>query len=124
MASGGLASISSSTGYEPNIVENKSDAEMMAKNDILHKSLESAINQRQLSDCGQGDQGLSTEHGTALEIRIILLPMSNTLCLSKLRSGARRDAMLSIINEHAWRMPLDNVSGLHATKYKLLWQVQ
>ena len=58
------------------------------------------------------------------EIWIILFSMSNTRCLSKLRSGARRDAMLSIINEHASRMPLDSLSGLHATKDKLLWQGQ
>ena len=58
------------------------------------------------------------------EIRRILFSMSNTHCLSKLLSGARRDAMLSIINEHASRMPLDNLSGLHATKDKLLWQGQ
>ena len=58
------------------------------------------------------------------EIWRILFSMSNTHCLSKLRSGARRDAMLSIINEHASRMPLDNLSGLHATRDKLLWQGQ
>ena len=64
MASGGLARISSSTGYEPNIVGNNSDAEMTAKKDILHKSTESAINQRLLNDRGRTNQGLSTEHGT------------------------------------------------------------
>ena len=55
---------------------------------------------------------------------ILVLMMSNTFCLSKLRSGPRRDAMLSIVNKHASRMPLDNLSGLHATKHKLLWQGQ
>ena len=65
MAFGGLARISSSTSDEPNIVGNNSDAEMIAKNDILHKSLESAINQRLPNDRGQADKGFSTEHGTA-----------------------------------------------------------
>ena len=37
---------------------------MIAKNDILHKSLESAINQRLPNDRGRTNQGLSTEHGT------------------------------------------------------------
>ena len=64
MASGGLVSISSSKGYEPNIVGNNSEAEMIAKNHILHKSLESAINQRLPNDRGRAEQGLSTEHGT------------------------------------------------------------
>ena len=38
---------------------------MTAKKDILHKSMESAINQRLLNDRGRTNQGLSTEHGTA-----------------------------------------------------------
>ena len=40
---------------------------MIAKNDILHQSLESGINQRLSNDRGQADQGFSTEHGTARE---------------------------------------------------------
>ena len=35
------------------------------------------------------------------EKRLILILMSNTLCLSKLRSGTRRDAMLSNNEKHA-----------------------
>ena len=65
MAFGGLVSISSSKGYEPNIVGNNSDAEMIAKKDFLHKRMESAIKQRLPNDRGRADQGLSTERGTA-----------------------------------------------------------
>ena len=116
VASGGLASISSSTGYEPNIGGNNSDAGMIAKNDHQSTTTERSRTSR------PSFYLLNMER--RWEIRIILFSMSNTHCLSKLRSGARRDAMLSIINEHASRMPLDNLSGLHATRDKLLWQGQ
>ena len=116
MASGGPASISSSTGYEPNIVGNNSDAGMIAKNDHQSTATERSRTSR--------PRFYPPNMERRWEIRRILFSMSNTHCLSKLLSGARRDAMLSIINEHASRMPLDNLSGLHATKDKLLWQGQ
>ena len=112
MASSGLATVSSSTGYEPNIVGNNSAAGMIAKNDHQSTTTERSRTSR--------PRFYSLNMERCWEIRRILFSMSNTHCLSKLRSGARRDAMLSIINGHASRMPLDNLSGLHATRDKLL----
>ena len=85
MASSCLATVSSSTGYEPNIVGNNSAAGMIAKNDHQSTTTERSRTSR--------PRFYSPNMERCWEIRRILFSMSNTHCLSKLRSGARRDAM-------------------------------
>ena len=105
----------SSTGYEPNIVGNNSDAGMIAKSDNQSTTTERSRTSR--------PRFYPANMKRRWEIRIIFVfDVQHTL--SEQIACWRRDAMLSIINEHASRMPLDNLSGLHATKDKLLWQGQ
>ena len=78
------------------------------------------INQRLPNARGQADQGSSTDYGTVLgNPDNFVLDVQHTL--SEQIPFWR---VLSIINEHASRMPLDNLSGLHAKKDKLLWRGQ